>query len=244
LQVSYGADVVICLDDCTNADDPLETQQESVRRTVAWARRCRVTFDTLMEQKQLPQHERPLLFAVVQGGAALELRKQCADELLQIGFDGYGYGGWPIDSQGQLLSDLVAYTRELIPPALPMHALGIGHPPSITACSAMGYQLFDSAMPTRDARHGRLYTFAENPADTSLQDRWFAYFYCNDDKHIKDARPISPWCDCLCCSRYSRGYLHHLFKIGDSLFFRLATMHNLRFMAQLMQRLSSANTAA
>ena len=230
---------MICLDDCTNADDPRETQIESVRRTIAWARRCRETFDTLLAQKELAEHDRPLLFAVVQGGADLELRKQCAEALLEIGFDGYGYGGWPIDSKGQLLTDIVTYTRELIPRQFPMHALGIGHPPSIVACAAMGYALFDSAMPTRDARHGRLYTFNASPERAILTSDWFDYIYVGDDKHIKESRPISPWCDCLCCSRYSLGYLHHLYKINDTLFFRLATLHNLRLMAQLMRLLNT-----
>lgn len=238
LQIGYGSDVVICLDDCTNADDPLETQQESVRRTVVWARRCREEFDRLVDQKGLEQNQRPSLFAVVQGGGSKELRRQCAEELLGIGFDGYGYGGWPIDSQGNLLTDIVAYTRELIPRRFPMHALGIGHPPSIAACTHMGYEIFDSAMPTRDARHARLYRFTADPATPGvLEGDWFGYVYANDDKHIKDSRPVSPWCDCLCCSRYSLGYLHHLFKINDSSFLRLATLHNLRFMARLMLKL-------
>jgi queuine tRNA-ribosyltransferase len=238
LQLSYGTDVVICLDDCTNADDPLDTQQESVRRTVAWARRCREEFDRLVEQKGLEEQQRPLLFAVVQGGGSKDLRRQCAEQLLEIGFDGYGYGGWPIDSQGNLLAEIVAYTRELIPRQFPMHALGIGHPPSIEACTQMGYEIFDSAMPTRDARHGRLYQFTCDPAaPDALDGDWFGYVYANDDKHTKEGRPASPWCDGLCCSRYSLGYLHHLFKINDSLFFRLATIHNLRFMARLMEKM-------
>jgi queuine tRNA-ribosyltransferase len=238
LQFSYDSDVVICLDDCTNADDPPETQQESVRRTIAWARRCKEEYQRIVAQKKLSEQERPLLFAVVQGGADMALRRQCAEALLEIGFDGFGYGGWPIDAQGNLLTEIVNYTRELIPRQFPMHALGIGHPPSILACTQMGYEIFDSAMPTRDARHGRLYTFAQDPASEDLfGDDWFAYVYVTDDKYIKDARPVSPWCDCPACSRYSLGYLHHLFKVNDALFFRLATLHNLRFMAQFMAKL-------
>mgnify|MGYP001325957108 CR=1 FL=1 len=97
-------------------------------------------------------------------------------------------------------------------------------------------------MPTRDARHGRLYVFSSEgglPPSWS-EEKWFTYSYVNDDKFIKNDGPISPYCDCLCCSRYSVGYLHHLFKINDSLFFRLATMHNLRFMVQLMERLRAS----
>ncbi len=241
LQLSYGSDMVICLDDCTNADDPPDIQQESVTRTIAWARRCKEEFVRLTEQKYYADGQRPLLFAVVQGGSIREQRKRCADALLEIGFDGYGYGGWPIDSQGNLLEEMVGYTREIIPAEFPMHALGIGHPPSIAACARMGYQLFDSAMPTRDARHARLYDFSGNPIDmTRLAGDSFVYVYVGDDKYIKDNRAVSLWCDCLTCARYSVGYLHHLYKINDSLFYRLATIHNLRFMAQWMAKLAES----
>ncbi len=238
LQLSYGADVVICLDDCTHVDDPLEVQRESVRRTVEWARRGKATFQRLVEQKGLTEDRRPLLFAVIQGGGSRELRRQCAEALLEIGFDGFGYGGWPLSGEGELLTEMIAYTRELVPSHLPMHALGIGHPANVVACARMGYDLFDSAMPTRDARHGRLYVFQIDPASPApLKGDWFTYMYIHDDKHIKDAGPISPFCDCLCCTRYSVGYLHHLFKLNDSLYLRLATMHNLRFMTQLTEHL-------
>jgi queuine tRNA-ribosyltransferase len=239
LQLSYGADIVICLDDCTHVDDPLETQRESVRRTIAWARRCKDTFGRILHQKGLAEERRPLLFAVIQGGGSRDLRKRCADALLEIGFDGFGYGGWPLDGRGNLLVDIIAYTRELVPPGVPMHALGVGHPANVVQCARIGYELFDSAMPTRDARHGRLYVFATEASAPSagLDGEWLSYLYINDDKFIKKDAPPSPSCDCLCCLRYSLAYLHHLFKIDDSLFLRLATIHNLRFMTQLMNRL-------
>ncbi|MCD6288988.1 MAG: queuine tRNA-ribosyltransferase family protein [Anaerolineae bacterium] len=233
LQLRYGADIVICLDDCTHADAPLEEQREAVRRTVDWARRCKEEFQRGVERRGLEGARRPLLFAVVQGGRSRELRKQCAESLLEIGFDGFGYGGWPLDADGRLLADMLAYTRELIPDRFPMHALGVGHPPSVVECVKMGYDLFDSAMPTRDARHGRLYTFMTDPASGLVGD-WFGYVYVGDDKHIKSDEPVSSFCDALCCTRYSLGYLHHLFKIKDSLYLRLATIHNVRFMMMLM----------
>ena len=121
-----------------------------------------------------------------------------------------------------------------------MHALGIGHPQNVVDCTQMGYGIFDSAMPTRDARHARLYTFQDA---TALSGKWFAYVYVNDDRYIKTDKPVSTLCDCLCCTHYSLGYLHHLFKIGDSLFFRLATLHNLRFMTMLTQRLRENHDA-
>jgi queuine tRNA-ribosyltransferase len=237
LQVSYGADIVICLDDCTHVDEPLSAQQQSVERTIKWARRCKAEFERCIEQRQLPEGQRPLLFAVVQGGGYRELRKRCAEELLQIGFDGFGLGGWPLDSEGNLLLEVIAYIRDLIPAELALHALGVGQPANIVACASIGYNLFDSTMPTRDARHGRLYAFTRDPASSTLEGDWYSYLYINDPQHIRANVPISPYCDCPCCSDYSLAYLHHLFKVKDTLFYRLATMHNLRFMMQLMARI-------
>lgn len=234
LQMSYDTDVVMCLDYCTHVDAPFSVQEEAVQRTIEWAKRCKREYLHLVEQKRLSQQQRPLLMAVIQGGGSLELRQHCAEELLAIGFDGFGYGGWPLDSQGRLLTEIITRTREFVPAPLPMHALGVGHPGNVFECAQIGYAIFDSAMPTRDARHARLYAFTE--ADT-LDGKWFSYVYVNDDKHIKNSKPVSSVCDCLCCSQYSLGYLHHLFKINDSLFFRLATIHNLRFMTMLTQRL-------
>ena len=234
LQLSYGTDVVICLDECMHVDAAYELQTISVKRTIDWAKRCKKEFLRLVKQKHLTEAERPLLFAVIQGGGSHELRKQCAQELLEIGFDGFGFGGWPLDKQGHLLSDILAYTRELVPMQFPMHALGVGHPLNVVECTKLGYGMFDSAMPTRDARHCRLYAFTH---ETALEDKWLTYIYANDDKYIKSDAPVSRFCDCLCCTNYSLGYLHHLFKINDTLFFRLATLHNLRFMTQLTRRL-------
>jgi queuine tRNA-ribosyltransferase len=236
LQLSYGSDVVICLDDCTHIDDPLTTQAESVQRTIAWARRCKAEFVRLLDEKKVNEAERPFLVAVIQGGGSVELRQQCAEQLLAIGFDGYGYGGWPLDADNNLLTEMLATVRQLVPRQFPVHALGVGHPYNIYACVQMGYELFDSTMPTRDARHGRLYTFAADPAH-SLSGDWFSYLYPADKKHIKANQPISLHCDCPTCVHYTLGYLHHLHQVNDSLYPRLATLHNLRFMMQLMENL-------
>ena len=239
LQMSYDSDVVICLDDCTHVDEGESAQKESVERTIAWAKKSRREFDRLVQQKKLTEETRPRLFAVVQGGGAKDLRLRCAEALLEIGFDGYGFGGWPLDKDNQLLTDIIGYTREIIPLEFPMHALGIGHPQNVLASFELGYDIFDSAMPTRDARHGRLYTFKQDGSglDCGLSGDWFGYDYINDEENIKADKPISEYCDCPCCKHYSMGYLHHLFKQGDTLFFRLATLHNLRFMVQLCTRI-------
>ena len=123
------------------------------------------------------------------------------------------------------------------------HALGVGHPKNVLACWELGYAIFDSAMPTRDARHGRMYAFTQPASDpqAGLSGSWMQYVYIQDEQHIKADLPVSPGCDCLTCRRYSRGYLHHLFKLGDNLFFRLATVHNLRFMTELTDRIKNRN---
>lgn len=244
LQVSYGGDIVYCLDDCTHVDDTHETQQDSVRRTIKWAKRCREEFDRLMAQKKTPAEQRPLLFGVVQGGGVLELRKQCAEALLEIGFDGYGYGGYPLDGEGKLVADIFAYVRELIPSQYAIHALGVGHPQSVVDCTRLGYSIFDSALPTRDARKGRIYRFKSDPALTDFNGKWFEYLYIEDKKHIRDTAPVSPHCGCEACSGYSVSYLHHLYQVGDALYMRLATIHNLYFMNQLIDRLRAKNTLA
>jgi queuine tRNA-ribosyltransferase len=236
LQISYGADIVMCLDYCTHVDAPFAVQEEAVAHTINWAKRCKKEFQRVVDQKRFSPEKQPLLFAVIQGGGSLELRRRCAEALLDIGFDGFGYGGWPLDHEGKLLTDMITYTRELVPASYPMHALGVGHPANITECTRIGYGLFDSAMPTRDARHGRLYAFTNADA-SNFDEKWFSYIYVNDDKYIKNDAPVSSVCDCLCCTHYSLGYLHHLFKINDGLFLRLATLHNLRFMTMLAQRL-------
>ena len=236
LQMAYGTDVVICLDDPTHVDDNPDEQQKSVARTIAWARRCKTEWELQCHQKRLDATGRPKLFGVVQGGGDRALRQHCAEALLEIGFDGYGYGGWPLDARGNLLEDMLGYTRSLIPVEFPMHALGVGHPESIVAGEKLGYNIFDSALPTRDARAGRLYTFRTDPHSPNfrLAGDWFAYLYLEDKKHIKRNTPISPGCDCLACTHYSVGYLHHLQDVKDTLFLRLATIHNLRVMSTLI----------
>ncbi len=239
LQLSYGSDVVICLDDCTHVADSLVEQEKSVARTVQWAARCKTEFEKIVRQRELSEGKRPLLIAVVQGGAEPGLRRYCAERLLEIGFDGYGYGGWPLDANGNLLTDMLQLTRNLIPPQFTLHALGVGHPANVLACARMGYNIFDSTMPTRDARHGRLMIFTTDPHTSYLDEAgdFFRYIYIKDKKYVKASLPLSEFCDCLTCTRYSLGYLHHLYSLNDVLYQRLATLHNLRFMMQLMENL-------
>jgi queuine tRNA-ribosyltransferase len=118
-----------------------------------------------------------------------------------------------------------------------MHALGVGHPESIALCSKLGYGMFDSALPTRDARHGRLYTLVSGQDPSVHHSGWFQFLYIQDEKYRKDNRPLADACTCLTCGRYTRGYLHHLSRSNVASYQRLATIHNLHFMVHLMSLL-------
>nr|PZN44930.1 MAG: tRNA guanosine(34) transglycosylase Tgt [Bacillota bacterium] len=236
-QMAFRSDIVMCLDWCTHPEDPYEVNRQSVETTIRWARRCREEFDRLVGEMYRGSERRPLLFAVVQGGGDRALRRECAEALKEIGFDGYGFGGWPLDQENRLVEEILAYTAELMPDHLPKYAMGVGKPENVVACARMGYNLFDCVIPTRDARHLRIYVFnAERLEEVRLEGReFYRTLYMQDREHMRDDRPLSPVCDCYTCRHYSRAYLYHLFRIEDSLALRLATIHNLRFYAQLME---------
>jgi queuine tRNA-ribosyltransferase len=240
LQFDLNADLMVCLDDCPSPEASPAEVQASVERTVHWAERCRQEFDRQLEARRRGGGPRPLLFGVIQGGYSPDLRRQCAEQLLPLGFDGFGFGGWPLTPDGVLAEEILAYTAQLIPDSLPRFALGVGSPEHIVRCYRMGWRIFDCVLPTRDARHGRLYAYNAACLDEVdvLDQDFYRFVYIRDEKHKRDRRPVSEACDCLCCRSYSLGYLHHLFNVDDPLALRLATIHNLRFYTQLLTRLS------
>jgi queuine tRNA-ribosyltransferase len=237
LQFDLGADLVICLDDCPSPDASPQEVETTVERTIHWAERCRAEFDRQIAARNLSASPRPLLFGVVQGGYDREMRIRCAEALLPLGFDGFGFGGWPLTPDGELAHEILAYTAELTPEALPRFALGVGKPEHIVRCYLAGWRIFDCVLPTRDARHGRLYAFqAAHLDEVDLRaPGFYRFLYIRDEVHRRQKGPISAACDCPCCRRYSLAYLHHLFGVGDPLGLRLATLHNLRFYTQLME---------
>ena len=237
-QFQFGSDIMMALDLCTHPDDPEEVQRRSVELTVKWAARCREEFDKLVKGKKGP---RPLLFGIVQGGASRELRLECGARLKEIGFDGYGFGGWPLDGDGNFREDILRNAADAMDDHLPKYAMGLGRPEEIVRLVNMGYSLFDCVIPTREARHQRLYTFKKGmntPEGVRVADgKFYKFLYMLDDVHVRDKGPVDPECDCILCRKYSRAYLHHLFKVGDSQAYRLATAHNLRFYGRLMELL-------
>ena len=235
-QFVFGSDIIMCLDICTHPESGYSVQLDSVKHTISWAKLCKKEYLTQLKNYKYSENRRPLLFAIIQGGMNRELRKLCAQELVSIGFDGYGYGGWPIDEEGNLVREILQYTAELMPDDSVKYAMGVGKPEAIVECFRYGYRLFDCVIPTREARHRRLYVYNPEQPDV-FQEGFYRYLYIADDQYACDMRPVSQECDCHCCRNYSRAYLRHLFRQNDPLAYRLATIHNLRFYTQLMEKL-------
>jgi len=239
VQFAINSDIMITLDDFTPDAADKKRTEESVFRTIAWAKRCKTEFDKQIKKRSLSKANRPLLFAPIQGHDNNELRKKCAVQLLEIGFDGYGLGGWPFDKKGNFNYEMCSFNASLTPDNSPRFALGIGTPQNIVELYKMGYHIFDCVLPTRDARHQRLYSFSKNPDEIDIlnEKEWYKFIYINRGKYSDDIKPINEYCQCETCQNYSRAYLHHLFKVGDPLAFRLATVHNLTMYQQVIEKL-------
>lgn len=233
LQLRLGADIIYCLDYCTHPGAPDSQQEQSVALTIRWARQCRATFDRATAG--LPAGQRPLLFAVVQGGADKDRRARCAQALAEIGFDGYGFGGYPIVT-GRLV-DEVALVAQLVPPGSVLHALGIGTPENLIQAWQAGYHLFDCALPTRNARRGVLYTHLDHTGlDAALATggrQFYRVTRLHDERWVRERGPVDPGCDCEMCASLPAAYVAHLFRVEDTLAGLLASLHNLRFYARL-----------
>jgi queuine tRNA-ribosyltransferase len=234
-QFGFQSDAVIALDDCTGPDDSPGEQLASTERTIRWFRQAREAYDRQCQQRRLAKP--PLLVGVVQGGTDPDLRQRCVAALTDAGAQGFGFGGWPLDADGVLEIDMFRLLADLTPPTAPLFALGVGRPEHVVAlCELDRRWVFDCTIPTRDARHGRLYAFVPDIGDRVLTPGrdFYRNVYINDEVNGRLDEPVCPTCDCPVCRRYSRSYLHHLARIKDGLAERFATMHNLRFYTRLL----------
>ena len=240
-QMSLGVDMVVVLDDFTNPKANKAEAYDSVRRTLLWAERSKTKFEEICREMNIPKEKRPYLLGVVQGGEFMDLRKICTEELVKMGFDGLGWGGWPI-IDGKLNFKSAEVIAENSPSDYLLYGLGIGKPEDITYMAKIGFNIFDCVLPTRDARHRRLYTYNASSLEEIDVSKPNFYSFINPSKKefLEDLGPVSKACDCITCRNYSRAYLSHLFKIGDFTAGRLATIHNLRFYSILMQKLQRA----
>jgi len=238
-QFGIGSDLIVCLDDFSPPGAEKQKIEQSVERTLLWAKKSKKEYERLVEKKGLDDKDRPLLLSVVQGDRFMDLRQSCADELVKIGFDGYGFGGYPMDEEGKFDFNLAKKLAKMLPDDKLKFALGVGAMHEIATCFGFGWDIFDCTLPTRDGRHKRLYVWAKEPKnDADFTDpAMYGFVYIHREKYRRDERPISFWCDCLVCKKFSRAYLSHLFAISDTLAYRLASIHNVAMYVKLMEKL-------
>ena len=216
-QEALGADIIMVLDECSAYGDSLEKVQRAMVRTHQWAERC---------QKAQRRNDQAL-YAIIQGGFFPQLRRQSGEYLTSLDFAGYAIGGLSVGEPKKVTLAMVEETVALLLEDRPRYLMGIGSPEDIVEGVARGIDIFDSALPTRVARNGALFTW---------QGR----------RNIRNAafgrmdQPIVPDCDCYTCRTFSAAYLHHLFKGEELLAYRLATIHNLNFIHNLMGKIRSA----
>ncbi len=229
IQFALGVDMMVCLDDCPPNEFSRLDLEKAVARTITWAKRCKKEYEKQLKIKKLCGVKRPLLFAVIQGGAAIDLREHCARELVKIGFAGYGFGARPVDKDGKFLQAVLKKTAAFIPPAALRFALGVGTPADIIRCAKLGWDMFDCVIPTREGRHGKLFF--------SNRSQKYQTLNINNAKFAQDFSPINRSSSLVELKNSSRAYLHHLFRAGDPLGQRLASLNNLEFYQGIMKKL-------
>ena len=214
IQEELGADIIMALDECPPYSVDLAAIKRATERTQSWAERC------------LKSSHRPdqALFGIVQGGTFAELRRWSASHLVSLDLPGYALGGLSLGEPKEVMHAMIEETVALLPEARPRYLMGVGSPEDLVNGVARGIDLFDSALPTRVARNGGLFTRLGrlNITNACFQGQ---------------AGPVDPSCDCYTCRTFSAAYLHHLFRCRELLAYRLATIHNLRFIMRLMEEI-------
>jgi queuine tRNA-ribosyltransferase len=213
-QESLGSDVMMVLDECAAYGDSKEKLEKAMERTHRWAERC---LDAHQPNEQM-------LFAIVQGGVFPDLREQSAETLKQLDFPGYAIGGLSVGEPKDVMLDILGKTTPFLPKDKPRYLMGVGAPEDIIEGVARGIDMFDCALPTRVARNGALFTMKGR-----VNIRKAAY--------SEQDGPVDPECDCYTCRTFSAAYLSHLFRSDELLALRLATLHNLRFMYNLVKKI-------
>jgi queuine tRNA-ribosyltransferase len=216
IQGALGADIAMVFDECTPYPATREYALKSLKLTTEWAKRC-------LEAK----NENQALFGIVQGGVYKDLRKQSAEELIEMDFDGYALGGLSVGEPKELMYEMVNYTTPLLPVDRPRYLMGIGDLLDVLEAVSAGIDMFDCVMPTRNARNGTLFT---SRGRISIKREEFK----------KDPGPLDPDCSCYTCRNYSRAYLRHMFMSREILSMRLNTIHNLHFYLEFFRRLREA----
>jgi queuine tRNA-ribosyltransferase len=229
IQLNLGSDIALILDEFPAAEVDKKIAQGMVERTTMWAKRARAEHQRLVANSINPKQ---MQWGIVQGAVFEDLRKQSAEEIRALDFPGYCVGGVANGGESaELMYQAVNFSIPHLEEEKPKHLLGVGTPEQIVKAVALGCDSFDCVIPTREARHGRFYVNLK-PQDGD------GYVTMNiiNEKYKEDFTPIDNTCPCYGCQNYTRAYIRHLFMSDEPLGTRLATMHNLRFYLNLMQR--------
>jgi queuine tRNA-ribosyltransferase len=211
LQAQLGSDIAMCLDVVPSPDVARPELAEAVRRTTLWARRQR-------EAERPPGQQ---LFGIAQGGTDAELRRRSVEEIVELGFDGYALGGLAIGEARDVMFETTAWAAGLLPRDRPRYFMGIGDPEGILEVIERGIDMFDCVLPTRNARTGSALT-------------WEGRLNLRNARFARDERPLGEGCGCQACARFSRAYVRHLLNQQELLGLRLLSLHNLRFVVDLV----------
>jgi queuine tRNA-ribosyltransferase len=220
LQEALGVDIMICLDECPGYPAPEAEVRQAADLTLRWAARSQAA-------RRRPQ---AALFAVVQGGMFPELRREMAQAMAALKFDGYALGGLSVGEPKELTMEIVAATTAALPEDRPRYLMGVGTPEDLVEAVARGVDMFDCVLPTRNARNGMAFTSTGKVV-------------IKNAGHGTDAEPLDAACGCYTCRHYSRAYLRHLYVAREILAYRLLTLHNLYYYLQLMASLRQAVAA-
>ena len=222
IQRLLGSDIVMAFDECPRADAPREVIEASMRMSMRWAARSRAGFDSGEDHAS-----RAALFGIQQGALDQALRRESADALQQIGFDGYAIGGLAVGEGQEAMFAVLDYAPDMLPQDKPRYLMGVGKPDDLVGAVERGVDMFDCVLPTRSGRNGQAFT-------------WTGPVNIRNAKHAEDSAPLELGCPCDACSKYSRAYLHHLIKAGEILGAMLLTEHNLTFYQRLMAGMRGA----
>lgn len=227
IQTALGSDIMMVLDECIEYPASHEQACKAAARTFDWARRARTAFAAQSSAREAVGKLTQALFGIVQGGTYTNLRRESAEQLIGLDFDGYAVGGLAVGEPHELTCEMTAAATALLPAEKPRYLMGVGKPEDIPDYVRLGIDMMDCVLPTRSARHGCIYTSAGR-------------LLIRNAKHADDSRPLDEDCSCAVCKRHSRAYLRHLFMANEILGSVLATHHNIHFYLDLMRRIRQA----
>jgi len=220
IQIGLDSDIAMCLDQCLEYPAGREAARRALELTLKWAQRCRSFWGEQGDRRNA-------LFGIVQGGMYADLRSASARQTVAIGFDGYALGGLSVGEPKELMSEMAGSTLPILPEDKPRYIMGVGTPEDLVELVALGADMFDCVLPTRNARNGQLFT---NTGTLNISNA----------RHAGDPQPPDTGCTCYTCRNYSRAYLRHLYMARELLGYRLNTIHNVHHFVHLMAQMRAA----